>query len=200
MNEEPNKPQHSTSREFFSFAGIIFTAVVVALLMTTFVFRSYQVEGQSMQNTLQNTDKLIIWKVPRSWARVTRHAYVPSRGDVVVFNESGLSQFGQEDSKQLIKRVIGLPGDRVVVQNNSITVYNKENPSGFNPDTTLGYGKNLPATSGAIDITLGSHQLFVCGDNRPYSLDSRTFGPINTSQVVGKLIVRVFPITKAEIF
>lgn len=192
--------QRPAWRELLSTIGILITALIVALLMISFVFRSYQVDGPSMQNTLQNTDKLIIWKVPRTWASITSHAYIPDRGDIIVFNESGLSQFGQTDSKQLIKRVIGLPGDRVVVDNGVYTIYNQQHPQGFNPDKTLPYGKDIPYTSGTINVTLGADQLFVSGDNRPDSLDSRAFGPINANQIVGKLVMRVFPISKAEVF
>ncbi|MEO7364341.1 MAG: S26 family signal peptidase, partial [Candidatus Saccharimonadales bacterium] len=78
-------------REILSTVCILVTAFLIALLMISFVFRSYQVDGPSMQNTLQNADKLIIWKVPRTWARLTHHAYVPNRGDIIVFNQSGLS-------------------------------------------------------------------------------------------------------------
>lgn len=60
--------------------------------------------------------------------------------------------------------------------------------------------KNIPYTSGNVDVTLDKTQLFVSGDNRPDSLDSRAFGPIDASQVVGKLVVRVFPLNSAEIF
>lgn len=195
-----DQDKHSGWRELFSTIGILITALLVALFIIAFVFRSYQVDGPSMQNTLQNADKLIIWKVPRSWARITGHDYVPDRGDIIVFTESGLSQYGQEDTKQLIKRVVGLPGDRVVVSNGVYTIYNKQHPDGFDPDKTLPYGKNIPVTSGDVDVTLGPHQLFVSGDNRPDSLDSRAFGPINTNQVIGKLVLRVFPIGQAKAF
>jgi signal peptidase I len=187
-------------RELLSTLGILATAFGVALLIIAFVFRSYQVDGPSMQNTLQNADKLIIWKVPRTWSSITGHPYIPKRGDIVVFTESGLSQYGQQDSKQLIKRVIGLPGERVKVANGAITVYSKDHPDGFQPDKTLPYGKNIPTTSGDVDVTLGPTQIFVSGDNRPDSLDSRAFGPIEAKQIVGKLILRVFPISQAKTF
>lgn len=208
-HEEPKRqPQHSTRdsrnywRESFSAIGIVLSAILVAAFIILFVFRSYQVDGPSMQNTLQNNDKLVIWKVPRTWASITHHDYIPDRGDIIVFNESGLAEFGQDNSKQLIKRVIGLPGDHVVVKDGKITVYDKTYPHGFDPDTTLSYGKDgtIPYTAGNIDVTLGPHQLFVCGDNRPDSLDSRSFGPINASQIVGKLALRVFPIGQAKAF
>jgi signal peptidase I len=187
-------------RELFSTLAILATALLTALFIIAFVFRSYQVDGPSMESTLQNADKLIIWKVPRSWARITQHDYIPGRGDVIVFNQNGLSEFGQENNKQLIKRVIGLPGDRVVVKGGLITIYDKIHRDGFNPDQTLGYGRNIPYTTGNIDLKLGPHQLFVCGDNRPDSLDSRSFGPIEAKQIVGKLILRVFPVSQVKAF
>lgn len=194
----PKKP--SAWREIFSTLSILGTALIVALLIITFIFRSYQVDGPSMETTLQNNDKLIIWKVPRTWANITRHNYIPNRGDVIVFNESGLDQYGPESSKQLIKRVIALPGERITLKDGKYTVFNTEHPGGFNPDQELPYGKNIPYTSGNVDVTLDEHQLFVSGDNRPDSLDSRAFGPIDAKQVVGKLVLRVFPINSAEVF
>ena len=200
-----NKPKHSHQpsgwKDFISTLGILGTALVVALLMITFVFRSYQVDGPSMQSTLQNQDKLIIWKVPRTLARITGHPYIPNRGDIIVFSESGLAQFNQSDSKQLIKRVIGLPGDRVVIADNKITIFNTQHPNGFDPDKTVGYAyPNFPPTSGNIDVTLKPDQLFVCGDNRTDSLDSRAFGPINADQIIGKLVIRVLPINNIKEF
>ena len=178
-------------------------AFLVAICLISFVFQSYQVDGPSMETTLQNQDRLIVWKTARTWAKITGHDYIPNRGDVIVFVENGLSQYNDTNSKQLIKRVIGLPGDRVVVKNGKITIYNSEHPSGFDPDQTLPYGehgKHIPFTSGNIDVELSDGQLFVCGDNRPDSLDSRTFGYINADQVVGKLVVRVFPLNKVKTF
>lgn len=196
---DANEP--SGWRDFLSTVGILATALAVAFLMITFVFRSYQVDGPSMQQTLQNGDKLIIWKVPRTIARVTNSNYIPERGEVIVFTEEDLDQFGDEENKQLIKRVIGIPGDRVVVANGTITVYNAENPNGFEPDKTLGYAyPNFPETSNNSDVTLLEGQLFVAGDNRPDSLDSRAFGPINTDQVIGKLVLRIFPIDQAKFY
>lgn len=200
-NQSGNNPNKGSAlRDLLSTLSILVAALVVAILMITFVFRSYQVDGPSMQNTLMNSDKLIIWKVPRTWADITGHAYIPKRGDIVVFTESGLERFGQENTKQLIKRVIGLPGDTVVVANGKYTIYNKENPKGFDPDTTLPYDKNIPFTSGNETVTLGPNQIFVSGDNRPDSLDSRDFGPINANQIIGQLVLRVYPISKMQAF
>ncbi len=199
LTEPPEEPsKRPVWREVASTLGILAAAGLVALFIIAFVFRSYEVDGPSMQTTLENADKLVIWKVPRSWAGVTGHPYIPKRGDVVVFDEKGID--GGQDDKQLIKRVIGLPGDRVVVKDGSVTIYNKEHPEGFNPDKTLPYGQNIPATTGERDDKLGPDQIFVLGDNRPVSLDSRVFGPIQANQIVGKLVIRVFPLNDAKVF
>lgn len=192
--------KHQGLRDALSIVIVLVAALVLAWGLISFVFQSYQVDGPSMQTTLHNSDHLVVWKVPRTWARITGHAYIPKRGDIIVFNEPGLANFGQGSNKQLIKRVIGLPGDRVVVKDGNITIYNKAHPKGFDPDKTLPYGKVIPYTSGNIDITLSSNQIFVCGDNRPDSLDSRVFGPVDVNNVVGKLVLRVLPLNDAKIF
>ena len=202
----PSSHKHHTPKQHvwhdaLSTIGVLVAALVVAFALIAFVFQSYQVDGPSMEQTLQNNDRLIVWKLPRTWSRITGHQYVPQRGDIIVFTQSGLATYGQQDTKQLIKRVIGLPGDRVVVAQNTITIYNKQHPNGFQPDKTLPYHSQITeATTGNIDITLGKNQLFVCGDNRTDSLDSRIFGPVSTNNVIGKLVVRIMPISKAEVF
>ncbi|MBX4190529.1 signal peptidase I [Candidatus Saccharibacteria bacterium] len=185
-------------RSFASTIGLFATAFVIAILLNTFIIQSYQVDGQSMQPTLQNDDRLIVNKIPRTLARIDGHQYVPHRADIIIFNQEGLPGFvGQ---KQLIKRVIGLPGEHVVVNTGKITIYNDSHPEGFNPDMTGNYRITTPSIVGEVDIQLQSDQLFVCGDNRPNSEDSRFFGPINTSQVVAKLVLRILPINKAQSF
>jgi len=191
----------SAWHDLLSTIGVLLAALIVAFGLITFVFQSYQVDGPSMQQTLQNNDRLIVWKLPRTWARITGHEYVPKRGDIIVFTESGLAAYGQENTKQLIKRVIGLPGDRVVVRNGTITIFNKQHPNGFQPDKTLPYHDQITEiTTGNIDLTLGKDQIFVCGDNRTDSLDSRVFGPVSTNNIVGKLAVRILPVNEIERF
>lgn len=188
-------------RSIVSTIAILLIAPLVALLLMAFVFQSYQVDGPSMQTTLEHNDRLIVWKVPRTWARITGHAYIPKRGDIVVFVEPNLQDFGQgKSSKQLIKRVVGLPGERVVVKDSILTIFNEENPEGFQPDAELPYGEVIKTTPGALDVTIPPDHVFVAGDNRTNSLDSRAFGPVNANNIVGKLSFRVFPLNKATHF
>lgn len=199
----PQPKKHQNMRDFLSILAVIASALLLAFVLISFVFQSYQVDGPSMQGALNNNDHLIVWKVSRTIARITHHTYIPNRGDIVIFNAPPtLAEFGAGNDKQLIKRVIGLPGDHVVVKNGVITIYNQAHPNGFDPDKTLPYNDNhhIPVTGGNVDITLAPGQIFVCGDNRPDSLDSRDFGPINANSIIGKLVVRVLPLTDAKRF
>ncbi len=190
------KPESEGWRSIASTIGLLIAAPLIALFLTAFIFQSYQVEGQSMETTLQNSDRLIVIKTGKTWSRVTHKIFVPKRGDIIVFNKHGLLEFGQVNDKQLIKRVIGLPGERVVVHDGKITVYNHQFPGGFEPDAIASYGDVITTTPGNTDITVPAGQVFVCGDNRTNSLDSRSFGPIETKDIVGSLSLRIFPLDK----
>lgn len=194
--------KRETVREIVSTIGVLLAALLVAFGLIAWVFQSYEVDGPSMETTLKDSDRLIVWKVPRTIARITNKQYVPKRGEVIIFVESGLTEFGSSSNKQLIKRVVGLPGDRVVVKAGVITIYNDQRPEGFDPDKEIPFGTIIPELSDVrdIDITLADNQIFVSGDNRPNSLDSRTFGPIETSQIVGKLSIRLLPVSQIEKF
>ena len=188
--ETPNQKKPSKVKNIFSTALLVMSALVFALLLQTFVFQSYEVDGSSMEPTLQNRDRLIIWKLPRTWAKVTGNEYVPQRGDIVVFHKPDGSD------EQLIKRVIGLPGERVVVADEKITVYNSEHPEGFNPDDAS-YGEKLEPTYGNVDVIVGESEIFVSGDNRipGASLDSRSsLGNVPLNKIVGVLALRIFPL------
>ena len=206
MQPEPSRQdgsktsKHEGLGSLASTIAVLLIAPLVALFLTSFVFQSYQVDGPSMQTTLFNNDRLLVWKLPKTWSRITGHQYVPNRGDVVIFVERGLADLNQPGGKQLIKRVIGLPGERVVVKDNQVTVYNKAHPDGFMPDKTLPYGKVIKETANNVDTVVPEGQIFVMGDNRPDSLDSRSFGPVDLHDVVGKLLMRVWPVNQAKTF
>lgn len=195
QEERPGRGWH----DVFSIVLVFLSALVLALLLIAYVFQSYQVSGISMQNTLHNNDHLIVWKVPRTIARITGHPYIPDRGDIIVFNEPGLMAYGSSD-KQLIKRVIGLPGDHLVIKDDKVTIYNQQHPQGFTLKENFDGPRGSSTTTGNIDITLKKNQIFVMGDNRPDSLDSRIFGPVDVNNIIGKLVVRVLPISNFKIF
>lgn len=194
-----NSPEPpSFSRQTLSTLALFVAAILVAFTIKAYIIQPYIVDGESMQPTLQNGDRLIVDKIPRTLARIDSHQYIPKRNDIVIFNQNNLPNY--IGTKQLIKRVVGLPGDRVVINDGHITIYNSANPKGFNPDIADGYPLNAQITSGDINLTLGSHEIFVCGDNRANSEDSRYFGPVNLDNVVGKLVLRIMPFGQAKKF
>jgi len=199
MEDSSIPPEKESVRSVISTIALLALAPLIAILLTWFIFQSYEVDGPSMQTTLQNQDRLIVLKVPRTWARLTHHDYIPNRGDIIIFNHDEVSGFG-DGKKQLIKRVIALPGERVVVKDGRLTVYNQAHPEGFSPDKTMPYGTVITQTVGDVDLTVPAGEIFVCGDNRSNSLDSRYFGTVPASDIVGKLGLRVYPFTKAERF
>lgn len=180
----------------FSFIGTLIAAFLLVQFVNLFLFQSYKVFGSSMYPTLEDGDRLIISKVGKSTSRLLRNTYEPNRGEIIVFNDPHGSDM------QLIKRVIGLPGERVVVANGTITVYNGEHPDGFHPDDEE-YGARLPKSSGNIDVIVPKGHLFVSGDNREgnNSLDSRNeLGTLPEELIIGTLSVRIFPFDQASFF
>jgi len=187
---------NSARKDIISTILLFGGALVTAILLNVFVFQSYEVDGQSMQPTLQNRDRLIIYKLGKTMSNIERKTFMPERGDIIVFHKPN----GTSD--QLIKRVIGLPGDHVIVKNEKITVYNSANPEGFNPDDAP-YGGDLPPTAGNVDVRVGEGEVFVCGDNRipGASLDSRSLlGNVPTKLIVGKLTLRYMPFGNYKVF
>jgi signal peptidase I len=197
--EEAKTP--SAWRSALSTIAILIAAPLIALFLTAFVFQSYEVDGPSMETTLQNRDRLIVWKVPRTISRIIKKDYAPARGDVVVFVKHGLYEEGSNAEKQLIKRVVGIPGDRVVVQDNQITIYNSEHPNGYNPDLGEDFSSTIiQPTTGDDEVTVGKNEVYVVGDNRGNSLDSRSFGVVSTHDIVGRMVLRIYPIGSLKSF
>ncbi len=196
-------PVHSNNKEglksILTTLGLLILAPLLAIFLTSFIFQSYEVDGPSMETTLYNQDRLVVVKVQRTWARLTGNEFIPNRGDVLVFNQPNSSLEGTS-KRQLIKRVVALPGERVVITNGYVTVYNKDNPNGFSPDKTLPYGKVINQTEGEVDMTVPANEVFVLGDNRGNSLDSRYFGTLPASDIVGKLGLRVYPFNQTKVF
>ncbi len=175
-------------------------APVLALFMILFVFQSYVVDGSSMEPTLQNGNRVFILKLPHSIATARDKQWIPDRHEIIVFKKPN------DPSVQLIKRVIGLPGDRVTIQDEHFVIYNAEHPEGFNPDANTEYVSSLPPTSGELPkegITVGQNQLFVTGDNRApgNSFDSRNgVGLVPTQNIVGRLWIRYFPLSELKVY
>ncbi len=197
-HQAPNKRRREGVKSVLSTVFILLSAPIVALLLIAFVFQSYEVDGPSMESTLSDSDRLIVIKTDKTWARITGQEYIPDRGEIIVFAKLGTIDPAAGSERQLIKRVIGLPGDTVVVSNGQVTVYNDEHPDGFDPDEKGDYEALIASRGGAtdIDISVPDGHVFVLGDNRSNSLDSRTFGIISSEEIIGRLSLRIFPLNE----
>jgi signal peptidase I len=168
--------------------GAILTVVV---LVSTYIVQPFKVDGESMESTYKNTSQVFINKVPITWVHIAGREYAPSRGQVVIvrqiFGVTDDIQSADKANDYLIKRVIGLPNERVVVRDGKITIYNTEKPAGFDPDEGSVWQKTMYTEKGGVDVdvTLGKDEIFIVGDNRPESIDSRFNGPILTKQIIG---------------
>ena len=160
-------------------------AVAATFLIRQYVFNPYSIVGASMSPNFREGDYVFV-------DEMSYHFRAPQRGEVVVFHAPFLK------SEDLIKRIVGLPGERVVVKDGTVTVFNTDHPQGFALDES--YLGGAGATNGSADVALGPNQYFVMGDNRPVSYDSRSWGPLAASDIVGRVLVRIWPPDATKVF
>jgi signal peptidase I len=179
-------------------AGLLFFGLAVlvgTIIINSFVFRSFNVEGPSMEATLHTGDRLIVDRLPVTWSQLQNKEYVPERGQVIVFKNPQFT-IGNPD-EYIVKRVIAFAGEHVVLKDGKYTVFNNVHPNGFNPDDQNNGEPGSP-TTGDVDTVVPPDTLFVSGDHRQgnYSFDSRNgLGYIPLYDVVGPVSLRIFPFT-----
>lgn len=144
---------------------IIFASVVItAVLLRLFVFEFVNISGKSMCPTLNNGQVIIIYKADNT----------PSRGDIVVFDSP--------DGIELVKRVIGLPGETIKIAGGIVYI------NGEKIDEQYQY----PTSESLTETTIPKGSIFVLGDNRNHSSDSRVFGAISIDEIRGKMVFSIF--------
>lgn len=187
-------------RTIVSFGMWVLLAIVLAFMLVTFVARSYSVHGVSMEPTLRSGDIVMTNKLSYTWDSLLGNPHIPARNQLVVFKNPFYNQ-GDPDMF-IVKRVIGLPGDRVVVSDGRIAVYPAGvTPAGFNPDENIS-GPQSPA-SGSVNRIVPDNELFVVGDNRlgNNSLDSRNgMSTVPLREVQGTVILRLWPLNQMRLF
>lgn len=215
MNNAP-KPtfaqKHPLLKDLLSLVLFVACIVLGTVLLNAFVFRSYNVVGSSMENTLHNDDRVIVNRLPVTWAHFLGEEYVPERGDIIVFaNGDATGPLTCEAPKNqtdqyIIKRVIAFPGERVTVKDGILTVYNDEYPDGFSPDAETRVDENngpKEYSSGEVDTIVPEGEIFVAGDNREgnHSFDSRSgLGTVPYCRIVGPAAMRIYPFEKVRLF
>ena len=159
-------------------------AGITIALVRYFLFKPFYVKGASMEPNFFDKEYLII-------DELSYRLRPPQRGEVIVF------KYPHNPKEFFLKRIIGLPGERVKVAEGKIMVYNQQHPEGVVLDEPY-LSRDLD-TGGEIIKVLSANEYFVMGDNRQNSYDSRRFGPIDKSLIVGRAWFRGWPFNRAQI-
>ena len=204
--------RHPFLKDILSVISFVVCVIIGTIVINTFIFRSYNVVGISMENTLEDDDRVIVNRFAVTWAHFLGQEYVPERGDIIVFTagsaDGDITCEAPSDvtDQYIIKRVIAFAGEEVVVKNGVLTVYNDEYPEGFQPDLDWyeddGTGPKT-YTSGDVDIVVPEGELFVAGDNREgsNSTDSRSgLGTIPLCRVIGPVALRIYPFDSITVY
>lgn len=180
--QEPPRKEESFGKEALLFvwetAKIVIISLAIIIPIRYYLIQPFFVKGASMEPNFEDGDYLLI-------DEVTYRVGEPDRGDVVVF------RYPEDRTQFFIKRVIALPGETIEIKNNRVMIYNEENKDGLILDET--YLERGQATLGNYKITLGADEYYVLGDNRLHSSDSRRWGPIQKSDIIGRALIRAWP-------
>ncbi len=163
---------------------IVIISLAIIIPVRYYLVQPFFVRGDSMLPNLEDKDYILVNKLQYRFAK-------PKRGDVIVF------RYPLDPKEYFIKRIIGLPGETIVIQNNQVTIINDENSKGFVLDESS-YLPSTQETLGSIRTKLDGNEYFVMGDNRFHSSDSRRWGELNSAYLAGQAWVRLWPLAKIE--
>jgi signal peptidase I len=177
-------------------AVVVIIALAAALLLRTFVVQTFFIPSGSMEPTLQIGDRILVNKL-------SYHLHGVDRGNIVVFRRPADENCGGAPVADLVKRVIGLPGETLSLKKGYVYVNGKRLDESWLPSSVQGMtfpGPAGPTYNLAKPYVVPANHYFVMGDNRSDSCDSRYWGPIPRSLIVGKVDLRVWPIGSFHIF
>jgi signal peptidase I len=175
---------------------VVVVAVLVAVLLRTFVVQTFYIPSGSMEPTLQIGDRILVDKL-------SYHLHGVQRGDIVVFSRPPAENCGGPEVNDLVKRVIGLPGDVLSLAGGYVYVDGRRLNETWLPKSEQGTTTAGPVGNSsnlARPYRIPTNDYFVMGDNRTDSCDSRYWGPIGRSLIVGKVELRVWPLTSLKMF
>ncbi|OGH68494.1 MAG: signal peptidase I [Candidatus Magasanikbacteria bacterium RIFCSPLOWO2_02_FULL_44_11] len=164
---------------------IAILAAVTIVVIRYFLFKPFYVKGASMEPNFYDHEYLII-------DELSYRLREPVRGEVIVF------RYPNNPEEYFLKRIVALPGERIKISAGKVAIYNADHPEGI--AVKENYLPHDLATLGEKISTLGQDEYFVLGDNRPNSFDSRRFGPIHKSAIVGRALFRGWPVSRIEKF
>lgn len=179
----------SPTRNLVEWVGVIVGAVLIAVVVRTFVFQTFWIPSESMSSTLVKDDRVLVNKLSYKLHDV-------NRGDVVVFERP--TDLAPSEIKDLIKRVVGLPGERISITDGEVHVDGRSLSEPYingQPTEPCAGGEAALATEAGLEIPDG--QVLVMGDNRSNSDDGRCFGPIDEDLIIGRAFVIMWPLSKA---
>lgn len=162
---------------------VVVMAFAIFLFCYLLIFQPHKIDGRSMEPTFYDKEYLLTNKVPFVLLKKD-----PSRGDVIVFKAP------QDREKEFIKRVIGVPGDKVSLENGKVIVNGKTLNEGYLSAGTTTSGASFLAEGQEVTVPTGS--FFVLGDNRPHSSDSRYWGFVPYKDIIGKAWLRYWPLNR----
>jgi signal peptidase I len=184
------KPARNVAKTVVEWFLLIGGALVIALVVKAFLFQAFYIPSDSMVPTLKTNDRVIVNKL-------SYHLHPVHRGDIVVFRTPKGPDGNPIDPtiKDLVKRVIGLPGETVGERDGHILINGKALKESYLPKETISNCASFPAQCFPTG-PLPAGRYWVMGDNRPNSRDSRYFGPITKGEIVGRVFVRVWPLNR----
>jgi len=182
--DETKEGKKTFKQSVWEFVKFVVIAVIIVVPIRLWVAQPFIVSGSSMVPSFENGEYLIV-------DEFSYHFREPQRGEVIIF------RFPQNPSKFFIKRIIGLPREKVEIEDNSIRIYNKEFPEGMTIKES--YLENTPATENDMVMILEKDEYFVLGDNRTMSSDSRIWGALEKDLVIGRAWIRLWPFNKISI-
>lgn len=186
MNTESSNTQSTVFSEILDFLKSLAILLVIYLVIKTYVAQPFIVRGQSMEANFSDGDYLVVDELSYRFRE-------PKRGEVVVFDTDFIAQ--ESRGGFYIKRLIGLPGERVVVDpTGTVRVFSDQYPDGLTLEEQYLSPNTRTFVPEVVDITLSQDEFFVMGDNRGNSSDSRDWGAMPETSIVGKPFVRLYPL------
>jgi signal peptidase I len=173
-------------RHIVEWVALLVLALVVTLTLRTFVFQTFYIPSGSMEPTLQIGDRIIVDKLAVDWGTI-------HRGDVMVFAAPPNENCSGVHDVDLVKRVIGLPGDTLYSVGNTIYVNGQKLNEAWTHTEPLGPPAIAPPSH---PVVVAAGHYYMMGDNHSESCDSRYWGTITRSDIIGKAVLRVWPLRR----